>query len=285
MIAAFLAYLQAERGCSSHTLRAYAGDLESLSESIAPATLLSVEVADLRRWLASGARAPASIQRRIAAVRSFFRWALREKLVGRSPAERIRPPRVARPLPRVLEVDEASTLAELPPSSRHRALFEVGYGSGLRVSELVALDVADLDMDAGIVRVRRGKGGKDRVVPLGSDAIAAVRTMLAEREMPPKGPDSSRPNPLFLNRSNRRLGVRSAYEIIHREAERLGIGDVHPHALRHSFATHLLANGADIRSIQEMLGHASLSTTQRYTRVDTAELIRAYQKAHPHARR
>lgn len=277
MITAFLAYLQAERGCSAHTLRAYRGDLESLTESIAPKALVSAEVPDLRRWLASGPRAPSSVQRRIATVRAYFRWALREKLVERSPAERIRPPRVARPLPRVLEVDEASRVAEDPPSSRHRALFEVGYGSGLRVSELVALDVADIDFDAGLVRVRRGKGGKDRVVPLGTEAIAAIRTMLGEREIPTQA--------LFLNRSNRRLGVRSAYEIIHREADRLAIGDVHPHALRHSFATHLLANGADIRSIQEMLGHASLSTTQRYTRVDTAELIRAYQKAHPHARR
>lgn len=277
MISAFLAYLQAERGCSAHTLRAYGGDLESLLESVAPRSLLSVEVADVRRWLATGPRAPASIQRRIATVRSYFRWALREKLVDRSPAERIRPPRVVRPLPRVLEIDEASRVAEEAPTARHRALFEVGYGAGLRVSELVALNVADVDLDAGLVRVRRGKGGKDRVVPLGSEAAAAIRTMLAEREIPSEA--------LFLNRSHRRLGVRSAYEIIHREADRLGVGDVHPHALRHSFATHLLANGADIRSIQEMLGHASLSTTQRYTRVDAAELIRTYQKAHPHARR
>lgn len=277
MIAAFLDHLRAERGCSPHTLRAYRGDLEALAGCIAPRSLATVEVADLRRWLAVGPRAPASIQRRIATARSFFRWALREKLVERSPAERIRPPRVARPLPRVLEVDEATRLAEDPPSARHRAIFEVAYGAGLRVSELVSLDVTDVELDTGLVRVRRGKGGKDRIVPLGADAVAAVRTMLAERLVPADA--------LFLGKSNRRLSVRSAYDIVHREADRLGIGDVHPHAMRHSFATHLLANGADIRSIQEMLGHASLSTTQRYTRVDTAELIRSYRKAHPHARR
>ena len=277
MIDAFLAHLRAERGASAHTLRAYGSDLAALAAVISPRPLTRASVPDLRRWLATGPRAPSSIQRRIATARSFFRWALREKLVSTSPAERIRPPKVVRTLPRVLEVDEASRASEDPPSATHRALFEVGYGAGLRVSELVALNVVDIDMAAGTLRVWRGKGGKDRVVPVGSAASAAVRAMLDEREAPHEA--------LFLSRRKKRLSVRSAYEIIHREADRLGIGDVHPHALRHSFATHLLANGADIRSIQEMLGHASLSTTQRYTAVDAAELIRTYRSAHPHARR
>lgn len=277
MVDAFLAYLRAERGASAHTLRAYRGDLESLAAGMGTRSILTADVGDLRGWLAAGPRAPASVQRRIAAVRSFFRWALREKLVERSPAERIRPPRTQRPLPRVLEVDEASRLAEEPPSARDRALFEVAYGAGLRVSELVALNTADVDFSTGTIRVWRGKGGKDRVVPVGTPALDAIRAMLTARD----GSGEA----LFLGRRLTRLGVRSAYEIISRQARNLGIPDVHPHALRHSFATHLLANGADIRSIQEMLGHASLSTTQRYTRVDTAELIRVYSLAHPHARR
>ncbi len=272
----YLDHLRGERGASHHTLRAYAAELEGLAAALAPRPILSATTADLRGWLAQGASAPASLARRISCLKAFWRWAMRERRVVRSPAERLRAPRVQPPLPRVLQVDEASAVVEAPPLARDRALLEVGYGSGLRVSELVGLDVDDVDLAERVVRVRRGKGGKDRVVPLGSEAAAAVTEWLAVRGLAA--------GPMFLNQRGRRLGVRSAYDVVRGAAAAQGVPEVHPHALRHSFATHLLSAGADIRSIQEMLGHASLSTTQRYASVDLDALQRAYRAAHPHAR-
>lgn len=269
----FLGFLRAERGASPHTLRAYSGDLRALASTLMPRPLLDAKVGDLRRWLATQASA-ATTQRRMASVRTFFRWAMREGLVATSPAERLTPPKVARGLPRVLSVAEANTLVEAPEKLRDRAILEVIYGAGLRVAEAAKLDHGDLDLDAGLVRVRAGKGRKDRIVPLGREAVAAVRALgVAAAE-----------TPLFLNTRGGRLSTRSLYEVVHRAAERLGLPDVHPHALRHSFATHLLGNGADVRAIQELLGHASLGTTQRYTQVDVDRLRDAWRKAHPHAR-
>lgn len=273
----YLDYLRAERGASPHTLRAYGDELAGLTGMIAPRPVLSATTADLRRWLAQGASAPSSLARRISNLKGFWRWAMREGLAARSPAERLRPPKVKPPLPRVLQVDEASKLVEHPESARDRALLEVAYGSGLRVSELVALNVDDVDLQERVVRVRRGKGGKDRVVPLGSEAATAVAELVTLRGLAAGA--------LFLNVRGRRLSTRSAYTIVHEGAERAGLPDVHPHALRHTFATHLLSAGADIRAIQEMLGHASLSTTQRYTQLDLEALQRAYRAAHPHAKR
>jgi len=177
----------------------------------------------------------------------------------------------------VLQVDEAQRVVTAPPLLRDRALFEVGYGAGLRVSELVALDTGDVSLDEGLVTVRRGKGGKGRVVPIGGPGISAVRQLLAVV--------GTAPGALFLNARGGRLSTRAAWTIVHEQALAVGLPDVHPHALRHSFATHLLSAGADIRSIQEMLGHASLGTTQRYTQVDLEALQVAYRAAHPRARR
>lgn len=276
-ITAFLAYLRAERGASSHTLRAYGGDLASLADFSKGADILALTVLDLRRWLALGPPAPASIQRRMSCVRSFYRWALREERITRSPAERLTPPKVQRPLPRVLEVDEASRLVEGPLRARDRAVLEVAYGAGLRVSEVQKLDVEDLDRDHGLIRVRAGKGRKDRVAPLGGPAWAAIDALLQA--------EGITTGALFRNDRGARLTVRSLYAIVEQAATAANISHVHPHALRHSFATHLLGAGADIRSIQEMLGHASLSTTQRYTQVELDHLRRVYGDAHPHARR
>lgn len=273
----YLDHLRAERGASPHTLRAYEAELRGLAAAVAPRSVLEATTTDLRIWLTGGARAPSSLARRISSLKSFWRWALREALVARSPAERLRGPRVKPPLPRVLQIDEASRLVEAPESPRDRALLEVAYGSGLRVSELVGLDVGDVDLTERLVRVRRGKGGKDRVVPLGAEAASALATWLALR-----GGDSG---PVFLNKRGGRLSTRSAWTLVHERGDREGLPDTHPHALRHSFATHLLSAGADIRAIQEMLGHASLSTTQRYTQLDLETLQRAYRAAHPHARR
>ncbi len=276
-IGRYLDHLRAERGASPHTLRAYGAELRGVSGSLSPRPLLAATTADLRLWLAKGASAPSSLARRISCLKGFWRWAQREGLAARSPAERLRAPRVKAPLPRVLQVDEASRLAESPVRPRDRALIEVAYGSGLRVSELVALDVDDVDLVGRVILVRRGKGGKDRVVPLGEAAAIAVEGLVMAR--------GGHPGALFLNRAGRRLSSRSAYTVVHEAGRAEALPDVHPHALRHSFATHLLSAGADIRSIQEMLGHASMSTTQRYTRLDLETLQRAYRDAHPHARR
>lgn len=271
----FLDYLRGERAASAHTLRAYRGDLGSLEISMGSRSALDANVGDIRRWLATLDGAPSSTQRRLGCLRTFFRWAMREGLVERSPAERLRAPRVTRPRPRVLEVDEAHRLAEGTQNLRDRAIVEVAYGSGLRVSELAGLDVGDVDMNNGTVTVRAGKGRKDRVVPLGAKGCEAVGNWLEGRS----------DGPLFTNRHGRRISVRGLYDIVRNRSLVQDLPGVHPHALRHSFATHLLGGGADIRAIQEMLGHASLSTTARYAHVDADQLREAYRAAHPHARR
>lgn len=272
----FLDHLRAERGASPHTLRAYAADLGSLAEAVVPRPLVACTPADLRRWLAGENLSPSSVARRLSAVRSFFRWAQREGLVEGSPTDRVRSPRQRLPLPRVLEVNEAARVVDAEASPRDRALLELAYGSGLRVSELVQLDVDDVDLLGGTVRVRHGKGDKARVVPLGAQASAAVAALVRAR--------GDAPGPLFFNTRGQRLGVRSAWDVVRRAGDRVSVPDLHPHALRHSFATHLIAEGADIRSVQEMLGHASLSTTQRYAHVDLDTLRAAYRKAHPRAK-
>ncbi len=258
---------------------------------MAPRPLAAATILDLRTHLARGATAPASLQQRVGALRTFFRWMVREGLLAESPADRLASPRVKRPLPRVLEVDEATRVVEDPRGGlaegdgaqsewrrlRDAALLEVAYGAGLRVSEVAALDVEDVDLDEGLVRVRSGKGRKARVVPLGPPALGAVR---AWREA-----SGVRDGALFRNVRGGRLTTRALYDIVRSAGAANGVAGAHPHALRHSFATHLLAGGADIRAIQEMLGHASLSTTQRYTAVELDQLRTAHRAAHPRARR
>lgn len=275
-VRSYLDHLRAERGASPHTRRAYEAELSSLQAQLSPRGIFEATTADLRGWLARAELAPSSLARRISCLKGFWRWAQREGLAAHSPAERLRPPRVKPPLPRVLQVDEAARAVEAPALARDRALFEVAYGAGLRVSELVSLNVGDLQLEAGLVTVRRGKGGKGRVVPLGEGAVSALRAHLVA--------GGQGEGPVFLNQRGGRLSSRSAWSIVNEEALRAGLPDVHPHALRHSFATHLLSAGADIRSIQEMLGHSSLGTTQRYTQVDLDALQLAYRSAHPRAR-
>lgn len=283
MIERFSDWLRAERGASPHTLRAYRTELLGFQDFLAPRSLKEATLLDLRAWLGrtSTDQVPATIARRIASLRTFYRWALREGLVQQSPAERLQTPKVQRPLPRVLEVAEASTLVEAPIGSgwrerRNAALLEIGYSSGLRVSEIAALDVGDVKVDEGMVRVRSGKGRKERWVPMGEEAQKALQAWMVER--------GSQEGALFLNPQGKRLGTRGIYDVVRNSGVKNGLAGVHPHALRHSFATHLMANGADIRSIQEMMGHESLSTTQRYTSVDLDHLREVYRKAHPHSR-
>ena len=213
-------------------------------------------------------------------MRTFYRFMVREGLLAASPAERLSSPKVPKKIPRFLDVPEAAAAVENPRQEgalrlRNRALLELLYGAGLRVSEAVGLDLVDLDLDERTVRVL-GKGGKQRVVPFGPPAAEALRAWLDE------GPQSGA---LFRNRDGGRLSARAAWQIVRDAGVVNDLAGLHPHVLRHSCATHMLGGGADLRGIQEQLGHASLSTTQRYTHVDAAHLLEVYRAAHPRARR
>ena len=277
--------LRAERGASRHTLKAYETDLRALERflELHDKTLLTAGLTDLRAHLArlAGERpAPSTTRRRLASFRSFYKWALREGLVEMSPADRLASPKAAIKVPRFLDVGEASQLVENPVqggwySRRNKALLELLYGAGLRVAEAASLDVVDVDLKASLVRVRHGKGRKQRIVPFGPPAASAIVDWLRVR-----GGES---DALFLNRNKKRLSVRSMHRIVRDSGVNNGLSGVHPHALRHSCATHMLAGGADLRAIQEQLGHSSLSTTQRYAHVSVEQLINVYRESHPRA--
>jgi integrase/recombinase XerC len=279
----FLAFLRAERGASPHTLRAYRGDLEALEKVLADqgTDLLEASLSQLRGHLARLARkapAPSTTRRRLAAYRTFYRWALREELLETSPAERLAGPRIQQRVPRFLDLPEVLDLVERPVQDgslglRNRALLELAYGAGLRVSELAALDRADIDLREGLVDVRYGKGRKQRLVPFGPPAAEALAQWM----------QTSAGKALFLNHQGGRLSTRSIYRIVRDSGVKHGLTDVHPHALRHTCATHMLAGGADLRAIQEQLGHASLATTQRYAHVSPQQLVDVYRAAHPRA--
>jgi len=281
-IVGFLTFLRAERGASAHTLRAYSHELEVLSTWLEERGVdrLDATTGQLRAHLASLPRgAPATTRRRIAAYRTYYRWAVSSGMLEASPAERLRGPRVPHRVVRVLQVEESARVVERPPQRgwfalRNRAALELAYGAGLRVSELAGLDLDDVDLADRLVLVRHGKRRKQRKVPFGNPAAEALQVWLEAR-------GESAEQALFLNRWRTRLGVRSLHRIA-REAGRVnGVAGVHPHALRHSCATHLLAGGADLRAIQEQLGHASLSTTQRYAHVSAERLLAVHASAHP----
>lgn len=279
-----MGFLRAEQGASAHTLRAYGRVLTEIAERLDDRPLHSATRHDLRGYLARAGGSSATVAQRLAAMRAYFRWAMREGLITEDPTELLARPRVRGSLPRVLEPVETEALVENPigeATLRNRAILELAYGAGLRVSELAGLDVADVNCEEGLVQVRMGKGRKDRRVPIGPPGVSAVLALL---ESQGRGAKEIVTGALFLNPAGGRLGTRSIYTIVHRSGVHNGLSGVHPHALRHSFATHLLQNGADIRSIQEMLGHASLSTTQRYAAVDLDQLRETWDNAHPLAR-
>jgi len=288
-IRTFCAYLEAERNVSPHTLSAYRFDLEQLtafvvSEKGAEATAGDVDHLLLRRYLALLGKSAkkSSIGRKLAAIRSFFRYLLRRGVLTKNPAELIATPKKENRLPFHLDIDQATTLMETPAHDekyalRDRAILETLYSCGLRVSELTGLNIGDLDLAGGVVRVL-GKGNKQRIVPVGSKAIQAVREYLQERRA------LAGEGPLFLNSRGDRINRRSVTRIV--DAHVLSIAafrNISPHVLRHTFATHMLEGGADLRAIQELLGHASLSTTQKYTHVGIDRLMEVYDKAHPKA--
>jgi integrase/recombinase XerC len=290
-IAEFRRYLSAERGFSAHTVRAYASEVERLAASAECARaggLDALEPLALRSYLAGFHRThrAATRNRRLAALRSFFRHRVRLRAIARDPSEGIPGPRAERRLPTPLSADECERLIEHPDAGRSerlrlrdRALFETLYGAGLRVGEAVQLDVRDFDPDRRELRVR-GKGGKERVVPLPALAMRALRDYLLARTRP-----GILAEPLFPNHRGARLSDRGVRVVLRRRLLAAGIARrASPHALRHSYATHLLDADVDLRSIQELLGHERLSTTQRYTQVSAERLVRAYRQAHPRAR-
>jgi integrase/recombinase XerC len=292
LIESFLRYLALERHLSPHTVSAYRGDLKGLAEFTerAGSDLTGVSRTMLRRWLAHLATrgfARSSIARKAAGVRAFYRFAARRGLVDANPASMLETPKVAVRLPPVLKAREAASLVEAPAGEdpwavRDRAILELLYASGLRVSELCGLDVDNLDLDRGRVRVL-GKGSKEREVPVGEAAVEALRSYLREARghmVPERGESAA----LFYNRRARRLGPRDVRAMVEQYRQDVLTGRrVSPHTLRHSFATHLMEGGADIRAVQELLGHASLDTTQRYTHVSRGRLFGAYRRSHPRA--
>jgi integrase/recombinase XerC len=295
-IAQFLRHLQVERGASPHTLKGYREDLTAAAEYFAdeqgatpdPATLTAVELRGLLSALHDAGFAKTSIARKLAALRSFYRFGQREGWVKSNPARALRNPRKGRSLPHFLTTEDVGKLLAAPPARsplglRDRAILETLYSAGLRVSELVGLCDGDVDLSQGIVRVR-GKGRKERLAPLGSYAIKALQAWLKVRTVSQREPPG-REAPVFTNRFGTRLTTRSVGRMLEKYLAATGLdGRTSPHTLRHSFATHLLDRGADVRSVQELLGHKSLVTTQIYTHVTTANLRAAYEKAHPRAR-
>ncbi len=298
----FLQYLQAERNASELTIKSYREDLLALAEYLEQARgvvpdAADIETLDLRGYIAAmteAGYAKTTIARRLASLRSFFRFGQRDGWCKTNPARPLRNPRKPRALPHFLSSDEVERLLTSPTQTgardrgsamalRDRAILEVLYSAGLRVSELAGLNDSDLDFSSSLLRVR-GKGRRERISPVGSFATHALRQWLSERKLSPKEKSGSEA-PVFTNKFGRRLTTRSVGRMLEKYLRQTGLDRrTTPHTLRHSFATHLLDRGADIRSVQELLGHKSLITTQIYTHVSTAGLLAAYAKAHPRAR-
>lgn len=291
----FLRFLEVERNAAALTLKSYREDLSSLDGYLRDcysreAEANEVTPLDLRGYVAAlheAGYAKSSVARRLASLRTFYKFALREGLAQNNPAKPLRNPRPDRKLPHFLSSDEVGTLLLAPPANqlqgrRDRAILETMYSAGLRVSECVGMNDGDLDWEDEIVRIR-GKGRKERLAPLGSFALKAVKTWLADRKLAPSEAQGALA-PVFTNRFGKRLTTRSVGRMLEKYIAQTGLdGRTSPHTLRHSFATHLLDGGADIRSVQELLGHKSLVTTQIYTHLSTAGLRAAYEKAHPRA--
>ena len=307
----FMTHLAAERHASPNTVVAYGRDLDALLAFVAARSeangtrarrgAAALDIYVLRAWLGDIARGlePSSVARKIASVRSFCRWMKRQGHVKQNPAELLASPKVRRELPTFLSADDASAVVEAPDEDtvmsirareavalRDRALMELLYGSGLRVSEACGLDVGQLSLSDRSARVL-GKGRKERMVPLGRKSTEALRAWLAVRaELAHPKTRFLEPHAVFVSTRGRRLGPRAAQLLVRRYGlVGAGRADLHPHALRHTCATHLLDGGADLRAIQEMLGHSSLSTTQRYTHVSISHLLAVYDAAHPLAKK
>jgi len=287
-VARYLDFLRHERRLAAHTLAAYSRDGALLEKLAAGRDPRELGAADIRRFVASlhgGGLAPRSLARLLSAWRGLFDWLARNGEIAANPCKGIRAPRAARTLPEALSPDDASRLVALEDGSdlglRDRALFELAYSCGLRVSELTGLDIGCVDAATGEARVT-GKGSKTRIVPVGGPALEALARWLPVRERLAAAGERA----LFVGRSGRRLAPREVQRRIKRRAALAGLGvDVHPHMLRHSFASHVLQSSGDLRAVQEMLGHESIASTQVYTHLDFQHLAKVYDAAHPRARR
>jgi len=297
LIAAFTRHLEIERALSVHTIRAYLGDLESLLahlEAIGVSDISQLELVHLRSWLANqqvkgGART--TLARRAVSVRLFTKWAVKNKYLAKDVAATLATPKGHRTLPEVLEIADANlamdSLAtraaeeETPMSLRDVAMVELLYATGARVAELCGLDLSDVDYDRQTIRVL-GKGNKERTIPMGNPAMKALKVWLKDGRDVIKNAQSD--NAVFLGARGKRIDQRTVRTVVYKALEAIeGIDRMGPHALRHSAATHLLEGGADLRTVQEILGHASLATTQIYTHVSTDRLQKAFKQAHPRA--
>ena len=297
LIAAFTRHLQVERSLSAHTIRAYLGDLESLVEhleAVGVSDISHLQLIHLRSWLANqqvkgGART--TLSRRAVSVRLFTKWAVKNKFLEKDVAATLATPKGHRALPEVLEIadakvamDSLATRAaeeETPISLRDVAMVEMLYASGARVAELCGLNLSDIDYDRQTIRVL-GKGNKERTIPLGNPAMRALNLYLKDARDALKNAQSA--NAVFLGARGKRIDQRTVRTVVYNALQAIeGVERMGPHALRHSAATHLLEGGADLRTVQEILGHASLATTQIYTHVSTERLQKAFKQAHPRA--
>lgn len=295
VVPVYLRSLAAERDLSPLTCDAYRRDLEQFAQWLSRGGITELSRIDrraLRRYvsfLSERRYARRTIARKASAIRSLLRWAVKHDVIDLDPSDDLAVPKLDRPLPKVLKRADAARLceapaADTPPGLRDRAIFELLYGSGLRVAELCSIDLGDLDLAHGRLRVT-GKGRKQRQVPVGDPARRALVAYLSEARPPllekrPDGPDRMA---LFLNSRGNRLGQRGVRELMTRYTGAEGLPQTSPHGLRHSFATHLLDGGADLRTVQELLGHENLATTQIYTHVSTERLRAVYEKSHPRA--
>ncbi|MGZ8951376.1 MAG: tyrosine recombinase XerC [Methylobacter sp.] len=292
MLADFFKQLTVEVRASEHTVKSYQRDLKHLSRYCADKPITrwaELKHTDIRAHIASRHRkglSSKSLQRELSAIRSFYNYLLKQGHVSINPAQHIQAPKQARKLPKTLDVDQLSGLLEAGASSpleiRDLAMFELFYSSGLRLSELSALDLTDLDLPDSTLTVRIGKGGKSRVLPIGSKAVTAIKNWLQQRAVTTAATEPA----LFVSTRGTRLGQRSIELRLEQWCKKKGIAEhIHPHMLRHSFASHLLESSQDLRAVQELLGHSNISTTQIYTHLDFQHLAEIYDKAHPRAKK
>jgi integrase/recombinase XerC len=292
LLSDFLAQLTIEKRASQHTVKSYKRDLNYLSnycESKSISLWTDLKQTDIRSYMASRHRqglSSTSLQRELSAIRSFFNFLLKNQLTDNNPGQYIKAPKNTRKLPKTLDVDQIKSLLEAGANStieiRDLAMFELFYSSGIRLSELAQLNLTDIDLTDKSLMVRSGKGGKSRMLPIGSKAVAAINTWLEHRIKSITSTETA----LFISTRGTRLGQRSIELRLKQWCKKKGIAEnIHPHMLRHSFATHLLESSQDLRAVQELLGHSNISTTQIYTHLDFQHLADVYDSAHPRAKR
>jgi integrase/recombinase XerC len=294
LIHEFKKYVRVERNLSEHTQRNYISDMGQFSEYIKDRGIADIGNLEIRGYLGHLHRLGlkrSSIARKLATLRTFFRYLHREGYIDKNPAKIVATPKQEKVLPPYLSVDDTFRLIESPDENdssfiRDRAILELFYSSGIRISELVSLDEEDINLSDGLIKVT-GKGRKERIVPIGSKAIEAIRRYIESKRITVHSSRSTvhgEEIPLFINRSGNRLTERSVRRVVVKYSKEALNHPVKPHTLRHSFATHLLDAGADLRVIQELLGHKSLSTTQKYTHLSMDKLMEVYDKAHPRSK-